>query len=242
MADSYLSAQETARRTGRTTGAPAKWRYLKKAPTAGSTSRPTPLSTRKVKWSNSSSSAGRPDMRFGAHAAPRTQRRRSPMHRQDFLLQIQRTDPRRALLALRSEVRRKGARRAKTEAESRDHAVELWTEFRDELTGCTKPQPQPPPVAPPPQPAPRAVPTFGVFVDTKECSPDAPREATTGWRPVRMGTSSMGAGIAGPAISRAAPDAALLLRCATPRCCLSTGAGGNRSSLAWCSATPLSID
>ena len=32
MADSYLSAQETARRTGLTTGALAKRRYLKKAP------------------------------------------------------------------------------------------------------------------------------------------------------------------------------------------------------------------
>ena len=32
MADTYLSTQETARRTGLTTGALAKRRYLKKAP------------------------------------------------------------------------------------------------------------------------------------------------------------------------------------------------------------------
>ena len=49
-------------------------------------------------------------------------------------------------------------RRERTvEAESRDQAVGLWTAFRDELAGRTKPQPQLPPVVPP-QPAPPPTP------------------------------------------------------------------------------------
>jgi integrase len=74
-------------------------------------------------------------------------------------------------------------RRERTvEAESRDQAVELWKEFRDELAGRTKPQPQLPPVTPPPQPAAPAVPTFGVFVDThleKICARLAPKTLAT---------------------------------------------------------------
>jgi hypothetical protein len=66
MADTFISAQEAARRTGLSTGALAKRRYLKKAPTAGSTSRRTPSCTRKVKWSASSPNAERPNTRSGA--------------------------------------------------------------------------------------------------------------------------------------------------------------------------------
>lgn len=69
MADTHISAQETARRTGLSTGALAKRRYLKKAPNGWIYLSSNAASTPKVKWSDSSLSARRPDTRSGpAHA------------------------------------------------------------------------------------------------------------------------------------------------------------------------------
>jgi hypothetical protein len=82
MVDSYPSAQETARRTGLSTGALAKRRYLKKAPTAESTSRQTPSSTRKVKWSDPFRvQDGQTCVLAPAYTVPQTERRRSPMNK-----------------------------------------------------------------------------------------------------------------------------------------------------------------
>jgi len=75
------------------------------------------------------------------------------------------------------------ARRERTvEAATRDEAVRLWQEFRDELAGRAKPQPQPTPVVAPQEAAVAEVPTFESFITThleKICARLAPKTLAT---------------------------------------------------------------